>query len=180
MEEKEYLEQFGLSPKEMKLHILQCGSELPKKHSANIESVKPRELAELPFDDQSFDLALCSHVLFLDNQQANEKTHEQGEASHKQVSQASQASQASLVSQVSKTSKNDFDLKALMELARVAGEVRVFPLVDDEGKPASSLGPLIQALQQKGFGVELKQTGGAQAKKGTALLRLWNESCLLS
>lgn len=150
MEEKEYLEQFGLSPKEMKLHILQCGSEPLKKQSRNIESVKPSELAELPFDDQFFDLALCSHVLF-------------------------------------KTSKNDFDLKALMELARVAGEVRVFPLVDDEGKPSSSLGPLIQALQQKGFGVELKQTVGASKEgaakeiaKGTALLRLWNESCLLS
>lgn len=149
MDEKEYLEQFGLSSKEMRLHILQCGIEPLKKQVANIETVNPSELTELPFEDQSFDLALCSHVLFLDKEQT----------------------------------EKGFDLKALMELARVAGEVRVFPLVDEEGKPVSGLGPLIQALQQKGFGVELKQTGGAgdaSAKKGTALLRLWNESCLLS
>jgi hypothetical protein len=71
------------------------------------------ELPHLPFADRSFDLALCSHLLF--------------------------------------TWANVFDLAwheaALREMARVATEVRVFPLVHQgSGEPVAFLGALRERL----------------------------------
>jgi hypothetical protein len=54
------------------------------------------ELPTLPFPDDSFDLALCSHLLFLYSQQLDEEFHH----------------------------------SSLLELCRVAKEVRVFPRAD--------------------------------------------------
>lgn len=71
-----------------------------------------------------------------------------------------------------------FQLKTLLEFARVATEVRVFPLVDEQGKPSTLLGEIIQALQAKNFGVELRQV--STDKQSThALLRFWNLTCEL-
>ena len=62
-------------------------------------------LPRLPFADDAFDLALCSHLLFLYGEQFDLRFH----------------------------------VESLVELARVAREVRVFPLLDMEGEPSRHL-----------------------------------------
>ena len=72
-----------------------------------------------------------------------------------------------------------FHLVILLELVRVATEVRIYPLIDKNGRPSVHLGPILQSLQEKGYGVELRQVT-AKAQDGSALLRIWNESCVLN
>lgn len=73
-----------------------------------------------------------------------------------------------------------FHVAALLELARVGSEVRVFPLVDKVGVPAKYLGSVIQILQEKGLGVELRQVDtSTQARHPNAMLRLWNPACVV-
>ena len=49
----------------------------------------------------------------------------------------------------------EFHLSAVEEMARVAGEVRVFPLLGAYGAPSPHLRPLVGALQERGYAVEL-------------------------
>jgi hypothetical protein len=78
-------------------------------------------LPRLPFADDAFDLALCSHLLFLYEAQLGQVFH----------------------------------LQALRELLRVAGEVRVFPLVNLEAQPSHYLDPIRAALAADGVTTEL-------------------------
>lgn len=73
------------------------------------------ELPCLPFDTQQFDLALCSHFLFL----------------------------------YSPHFSYEFHLQSVMEMLRVAQEVRIFPLLDLAGTPSPHLSPLLAALSPK-------------------------------
>jgi hypothetical protein len=67
------------------------------------------ELPSLPFPDQSFDLALCSHFLFLYTEHL----------------------------------PRDFHRQALIELCRVAAEVRIFPLLNLAARPS----PYVSSLR---------------------------------
>ena len=71
----------------------------------------------LPFEDQSFDLVTCSHLLFL-------------------------------YGDVLDTS---FHIEAVKELARVGREVRIFPLLNLDGRPSSHLFAVKTALKEAGF-----------------------------
>lgn len=73
----------------------------------------PGELPVIPFPDQSFDLALSSHFLFL----------------------------------YSENLTLDFHLSAIREMLRVAGEVRIFPLLDVNAQESRHLHGVIEALQ---------------------------------
>ena len=73
----------------------------------------------------------------------------------------------------------DYHQQVLKELARVGGEVRVYPLVDKEGKPSQYLGLVIQGLQEGGFGVELRQIQTGDKSQANAMLRLWNPACVV-
>ncbi|MCK5355887.1 MAG: SAM-dependent methyltransferase [Methyloprofundus sp.] len=75
------------------------------------------ELPVLPFSAHQFELALCSHLLFLYSEQLD----------------------------------LDFHIKAVLELCRVAKEVRLFPLLDLSHQPSAHLKPVMQALEQAGF-----------------------------
>ncbi len=48
-------------------------------------------------------------------------------------------------------------LNEIKELARVAKEVRVFPLLDQNGHTSPLLGPLLLSLQQQNYGTEVKE-----------------------
>ena len=74
-------------------------------------------LPSLPFADGSFELALCSHFLFLYSAQLGETFHRQ----------------------------------ALLELCRVAGEVRIFPLLALGGVPTPLVGQAKADLSDAGF-----------------------------
>lgn len=70
-------------------------------------------LPSLPFDKNSFELALCSHLLFL----------------------------------YSKHLTFQFHVDAIIEMIRVAKEVRIFPLVDLDGKTSEHLRGVIKVLK---------------------------------
>lgn len=69
-------------------------------------------LPVLPFDDDAFDLATCSHLLFLYSAQLSLRFH----------------------------------IDSLRELLRVAPEVRVFPLLDLDGRPSRHIDAVTAAL----------------------------------
>jgi hypothetical protein len=94
-------------------------------------------LPQLPFADQSFDLALCSHMLF---------------------TWASRFDQA-------------WHLAALVEMARVAREVRVFPLVQaGDGAPVPFLGALMESLHASGYRAELRRVDYEFQRGGNEML----------
>ncbi len=103
----------------------------------------PLEHDALPFEDFSFDLALCSHFLFvsIDEQDV------------------------------------DFHLRCIRELARVAKEVRIFPLIDESGQPSPALGPSLLGLQQENYGVEIRKVDYQLQRGGNAMLRVWALEC---
>ncbi len=74
-------------------------------------------LPTLPFDDASFDLALCSHFLFL----------------------------------YSDHFLTDFHIEAVTEMCRVAGEVRIYPLLDFTNQESVHVVPVIDALAAIGW-----------------------------
>lgn len=74
----------------------------------------------------------------------------------------------------------DFHVQILLELARVAKEVRVFPLIDCDGAPSALLGPVLLGLQQQHCGVELREVKYHLQTKGNAMLRVWAQQCDLS
>lgn len=73
----------------------------------------------------------------------------------------------------------DFHLFAIRELARVAKEVRIFPLIDREGKTSQFLGPVLLGLQQDNYGVEVREVDFHLHKSGNAMLRVWAQQCVV-
>ena len=153
MSKMDYAKIFNLKPEESTLHILVCVSSKGKNAEDLSHTDLPRAefinaalLPNLPFRDQNFDLVLCHHALFKENDLHAE----------------------------------EFDKKALIELARVGSEVRILPVVGLNGSPSQYLGPLIQNLQEQGIGIELRQVQINQEEKAQAMLRLWNATCEVS
>ncbi|MFT3765150.1 MAG: hypothetical protein QM820_06490 [Minicystis sp.] len=73
-------------------------------------------LPDLPFPDGAFDLAVCSHLLFLYSDQLS----------------------------------GSFHRRAIVELCRVAGEVRIFPLLSLAGIPSPHLPAVQEAAARAG------------------------------
>jgi len=68
-------------------------------------------------------------------------------------------------------------LQVIRELARVAKEVRIFPLIDRRGEPSPFLGPVLLGLQQENYGVEVREVSYHMEPKGNAMLRVWALEC---
>lgn len=100
----------------------------------------------LPFEDETFDLALVSHYLFTYTDELSLEFHSQ----------------------------------ALMELLRVANEVRIFPLVNHQGQISDHVGQLVVFCQEQGIDTELKSVNYQIQHKGNAMLRVWSPSCSVS
>jgi len=88
-------------------------------------------LPALPFADAEFELALCSHYLFLYSAHVDQAQH----------------------------------ILSMLELCRVAKEVRVYPLLSLDGNQSVHLEPVISQLKKNGFEVAL-QTVLYQFQKG--------------
>lgn len=73
----------------------------------------------------------------------------------------------------------EYHLEIIQELARVAKEVRIFPLVDATGTPSPMLGPVLLGLQQQNYGVEVQNVSYHLQPKGHAMLRVWAKQCLI-
>lgn len=95
-------------------------------------------LPKLPSADGEFDLALCSHFLFLYSEHHDEIFH----------------------------------LAALRELLRVAGEVRVFPLLTLAGGASPHLATVMHALRDDGHRVEVRRVDYEFQKGGNEMLRI--------
>jgi hypothetical protein len=92
------------------------------------------ELPRLPFPDGAFDLALCSHLLFLYSEQLSE----------------------------------DFHVESIRELCRVAGEARIFPLLEHGAIKSRHVEVVSARLAAEGYDVSIRtvpyefQRGGNQ------------------
>jgi hypothetical protein len=106
--------------------------ELGRKAGRYIEASLPT----LPFADKSFDLALCSHFLFLYSELFSE----------------------------------GFQLQSIQELARVAREVRIFPLLELGSKKSRHLDSVLVALETKGFDFSVEQVDYEFQKGGNQML----------
>ena len=95
-------------------------------------------LPSLPFEDGQFDLALCSHLLFLYSDHLS----------------------------------SDFHQASIVELLRVAAEVRVFPLVTLEGKPSPHVERLVTSLADKGSITEICSVAYEFLQGGNRMLRI--------
>ena len=71
----------------------------------------------------------------------------------------------------------DRHLTIIRELARVAKEVRIFPLIDSQGVLSPLLGPVLLGLQQENYGVEVRDVTSSNDFKKNAMLRVWAQLC---
>lgn len=67
----------------------------------------------------------------------------------------------------------------LESLCDVAEEVRLYPLLDAAGKITDDLGPLMLSLQEKNYGVEVREVPDQYQKGGNAMLRIWAQACIV-
>lgn len=96
------------------------------------------ELPSLAFDDRTFDLALCSHFLFLYSDQLSE----------------------------------DFHVRAIVDLSRVAQEVRIFPLVALGGMPSHHLDAVRNRLWDAGLDVTMESVPYEFVRGANVLMRV--------
>lgn len=96
----------------------------------------PASLPLLPFIDSEFDLALCSHFLFLYSDHVDGAAH----------------------------------LASMLELCRVATEVRVFPVISLDGKISKHLDSVMIALSTDGIDVSLQPVSYRFQKGATQML----------
>lgn len=66
----------------------------------------------------------------------------------------------------------------IKELCRIATEVHIFPLLNDQRKMSETLGPLMLILQKNNYGVEMREMS-MSPKNNNALLRIWEQECKL-
>jgi hypothetical protein len=95
-------------------------------------------LPDLPFPNGHFQLALCSHFLFLYSSQYSAQFH----------------------------------IEAIQEMARVGGEVRIFPLVEMGSRPSRHLPEVLDALARTGWQTELVRVDHEVQKGGNQMLRV--------
>jgi hypothetical protein len=93
-------------------------------------------LPKLPFADSSFDLALCSHLLFLYTQQISFEDH----------------------------------IAGIIEMARVAREVRIFPLLMLGNTPSPHVSPAVEVLASRGYACEIRRVPYEFQKGGNEML----------
>lgn len=95
-------------------------------------------LPALNFHSDTFELALCSHFLFLYSDYLDEVFH----------------------------------VQSLLELCRIAREVRIFPLVKMDGAPARHLAAVRSQLEQRGFIVSIDPVPFEFQRGATSMLRI--------
>ncbi|MFA4877663.1 MAG: hypothetical protein WC586_09625 [Methanoregula sp.] len=94
-------------------------------------------LPRLPFRNQAFGLALCSHFLFLYNSLGPE-----------------------------------FHLRSIREMARVAREVRIYPVVNTNGEQADFFYELMGRIHDLGMAAILEPVGYDFLKNGREMLKI--------
>jgi hypothetical protein len=70
----------------------------------------------------------------------------------------------------------DFHVAAIEEMCRVADKVRVFPLLNYDGKPSRLLHPVVSKLRARGYRTETQRVSYEFQKGGNRLLSVTRES----
>jgi SAM-dependent methyltransferase len=96
------------------------------------------ELPALGFQDGDFDLALCSHFLFL----------------------------------YSEHFPADFHVQSIIDLCRVAGEVRIFPLLELGAKKSRHVDTVLERLADQGYQCAIETVPYEFQKGGNEMLRV--------
>jgi hypothetical protein len=96
------------------------------------------ELPMLPFADQTFDLAICSHFLFLYTSQLTEAFHR----------------------------------RALLELCRIAAEVRIFPLLALGGRLSAHVPGTVDYVRECGWQVSIEKVPYEFQRGGNQMMRV--------
>ena len=73
-----------------------------------------------------------------------------------------------------------FQLAWIKELARVANDIRIYPLTDQQGRVSEILGPVLLQLQQDGFQVVIQEVPFRLVPNSKAMLKLSAGRCDLS
>ncbi|MBT4964122.1 MAG: hypothetical protein HOI53_01425 [Francisellaceae bacterium] len=71
----------------------------------------------------------------------------------------------------------DFHIASILELARVAYQVRIFPLVDSKGELSEHLGPVLAKLQERGLAAEVRKVEHEFQRIGNAMLLVGAPEC---
>ncbi len=66
----------------------------------------------------------------------------------------------------------EFHLASILELLRVASEVRIFPIIKLNGEPSSYVEPVIQSLANQGFNIQIQTVGYEFQKGGNQMLKI--------
>lgn len=98
----------------------------------------PASLPELPFQHREFDLAICSHFLFLYSEQFSE----------------------------------DFHVQSILSMLRVAGEARIFPILDLSASQSKHVRPVIDRLSRNDLAVEVVSVDYEFQRGGNKMLRV--------
>ena len=96
------------------------------------------ELPILPFDNGAFDIALCSHFLFLYSDRLSLEFHR----------------------------------KSILQLCRVANDVRIFPLIDLDLKPSPYVQQIASGLDEDGFTVSIERVPYEFQRGGNEMLKI--------
>lgn len=96
-------------------------------------------LPSLPLEDKEFDLAICSHFLFLYTEQLS----------------------------------MDFHLASIMEMCRVAKEVRIFPLLDLNLNKSRHLPTICSELYKAGLNVEINKVPYEFQRGGNEMMKIF-------
>jgi len=96
------------------------------------------ELPALAFMDKEFDLALCSHFLFL----------------------------------YSEHFSLDFHLQSIVELCRVASEIRIFPLLELGARKSRHLDEVMERLSERSYECTVEKVPYEFQKGGNEMLRI--------
>ena len=70
----------------------------------------------------------------------------------------------------------DFHVAAIEEMCRVAGEARIFPLLNYDGQPSRLLRPVVSELQAWGYRVETRRVSYEFQKGGNRHLSVIREA----
>ena len=98
----------------------------------------PHELPSLPFENNAFDLALCSHLLFTYSEQLSASFH----------------------------------IEAVLEMCRLAKEVRIFPLLEMSGEPSRHVPAVCKALDGQGIRWSFEAVEYEFQRGGNKMLRV--------
>lgn len=99
-------------------------------------------LPSLPFANGRFQLAVCSHFLFL------------------------YSDHLSL----------EFHIRSVLEMCRVAAEVRVFPLQKLNAEPSLYIKPVLSELIKRGYGAEIVKVEYEFQRGSNRMLRIYNKA----